>query len=338
MNSEVLSWLSTVLKTQAGSIQLHPLTPDASSRRYFRVTQNSVTQGVLCVESPFDEKDHAFLNLHKVWREGGLRVPSIIAIKGGLGLILQEDLGDTSLQSFLSRGYSPWSLNGATRATVDGRLRREFSSFILDDLVKISKLPKHPFKLKFDRSKLGFEWGWTWQHLIAPAIQEDVRPKMLQDWVQVTLQNSTFLEAYAHVPTHRDFHSRNIMVKDNSPYYIDFQDGRLGTCYYDLVSYLYDSYLPYDASFEAEILSQFHDKMNIPYNAKLYLAQVIQRTLKAAGSFASFKRLKQDDRYVGYISPTLKLSLMAIKRLNAPEYFKLATLIERILVEGHYNV
>jgi aminoglycoside/choline kinase family phosphotransferase len=338
MNKEVLEWLSSVLKISTESIDLHPLTPDASSRRYFRVLRDSVTQGVLCVENPFDEWDHPFLNLQKVWSRGGLQTPAIIAVNGKLGLILQEDLGDLSLQSFLSGGSSAWSLTGANSVKIDGRLRLEFSNFIIDDLVKISRLPKNSFKLKFDRSKLGFEWGWTWQHLISPTIKEDLSKEVMQDWSDVALQNSIFLEAHASVPTHRDFHSRNIMVKVGYPCYIDFQDGRLGTCYYDLASYLYDSYLPYDSSFESEILAKFHDKMKIPYNSKLYLAQVVQRTLKVAGSFASFKRLKNDDRYLSYILPTLKLSLMAIERMNVPEYFKLAVLIERILSERYYNV
>jgi len=315
MTNDWLAWVEACLGEK--NLELRLLTPDASHRRYYRVTNaNQKSLGVLCVEEPFNPEDHSFLNLQRVWSQAGIRVPEILNINARLGLILQSDLGDLSLQSYLSGSVDSWSLGPAKIPSISLDNRRRVTELIISDIVKIQKLERHHFKLNFDKSKFGFEWGWTWQHLVEPNLSDCEIKNFITDWQKETLSISSLLEDHIEVPTHRDLHSRNIMIVDGFPFYIDFQDGRLGTHYYDLISLLFDSYLPFDSQFESEMREMFCSLSNVSFNYVIYYLQAIQRTLKACGSFASFKRLKSDERYQGYIRPTLIMTKYALNCLQ----------------------
>jgi hypothetical protein len=315
MNKDWVTWLETSLGVN--HVELSMLTPDASQRRYYRVSNSAQKSlGILCVEEPFNRNEHGFLRLQKVWSQGGIQVPEILDVNEKLGLILQTDLGDVSLQSYLSRSPRSWDQISCQISVINSDARYQVSELIIRDIVKIQNLDQVHFKLKFDKSKFGFEWGWTWQHLIEPHLSDHEIKNVIVDWQHETLRISSALENHIAVPTHRDLHSRNIMMVGNLPAYIDFQDGRLGTQYYDLVSLLFDSYLPFDSKFEVEMREKFSALINIPLNYEIYFLQVIQRTLKACGSFASFKKIKDDSRYQGYIRPTLLMTKHAINSIK----------------------
>ena len=184
------------------------------------------------------------------------------------------------------------------------------------DLDKILKLDRSTYRLRFDRSKFGFEWGWTWRYLISPVIPAAELVNYFELWQNWTLAVSLYLEEYAQYPTHRDLHSRNILILNDRPFYIDFQDGRLGSQYYDLISLVYDSYLPFSEEFEQVCLEYFLKKQSKLFDSELYWVQIAQRTLKAAGSFASFAYLKKDYRYQSYIRPTLDLTLRSLSKIQ----------------------
>jgi len=330
MNREIFDCLAHKFDKDINEIKLLPLTPDASSRSYFRFQIQKNTIGILCLSAPFVREEHTFLRLREVWSDGGIKVPKILFVEPRLGLVLQEDLGDISLQSFVSGEKKVWTSEGGFMASINQNLRHKLSDLIFDDLVKIRKLPKSDFFYLFDRSKLGFEWGWTWQHLVEPSLAKEDFGSLSFSWCDFTEEISKLLESSANTPTHRDLHSRNIMIKEGVPFYIDFQDGRLGTCYYDIISYLYDSYLPFDEDLEGKMLERYHSITGLRFDSRLYYCQVLQRTLKAAGSFAGFDRLKGDSRYVPYIGPTLTLALRALANLNTPKTAGVQRLITKM--------
>jgi aminoglycoside/choline kinase family phosphotransferase len=111
------------------------------------------------------------------------------------------------------------------------------------------------------------------------------------------------------VITHRDFHSRNVMVKDGQFIFIDFQDARWGVPQYDLVSLLEDCY--YDIHEEnRQRLKRYyfenldpaiHGQKNYEQFEALYDDMTIQRVFKAVGSFCYIYNWRKDDRYLKYI-------------------------------------
>jgi len=122
------------------------------------------------------------------------------------------------------------------------------------------------------------------------------------------------LASLSRVLCHRDYHSRNIMIKDSDPVIIDFQDARFGIRQYDLVSLLEDCYY--------ELFDENVDKLKKYYweNTKksgdiqssfekfcyYYDLMAIQRTFKAIGSFSYIYHQRKDKRYLKYISHSME--------------------------------
>src|SRR5262245_12038665 len=88
------------------SVHVEALTPDASTRTYFRISQKRGSSETLIVSlypAPFNPKDNSFLDVTRLFSKAGLPVPKVIDVKGTEGIILQEDLGDCSLAQWLEQ-------------------------------------------------------------------------------------------------------------------------------------------------------------------------------------------------------------------------------------------
>jgi aminoglycoside/choline kinase family phosphotransferase len=125
---------------------------------------------------------------------------------------------------------------------------------------------------------------------------------------------------------HRDYHSRNLMIKRDRMRVIDFQDARMGAMQYDLVSLLRDSYVNMSDSMAQALLEDYLAKGRefLPPGFSreqfdyIYELQTIQRCFKACGSFASFYNQRKDTRYLKYLSNTLRRVLKSLTEF--PEY------------------
>lgn len=124
------------------------------------------------------------------------------------------------------------------------------------------------------------------------------------------------LAAEPKVLTHRDFHSRNVMVLPQGPEFvmIDFQDARMGPAQYDLVSLLRDSYYQLEETQVQRLLSYYVVRFEAISGKALsrerfqevFDYMTIQRNFKAIGSFASFMNRRNDPAYLKYIGNTFE--------------------------------
>lgn len=120
---------------------------------------------------------------------------------------------------------------------------------------------------------------------------------------------------------HRDYHSRNLMLKLGRIYVIDFQDARTGPIQYDLVSLVHDSYVNLWPESIDTILEDYKDKAEAvgPKGVirsdfeSVFKLQTIQRCFKACGSFTSFFNMRKDTRYLKYIKNTATLVEKSLK-------------------------
>ncbi|RYZ83265.1 MAG: hypothetical protein EOP06_20295, partial [Proteobacteria bacterium] len=134
------------------------------------------------------------------------------------------------------------------------------------------------------------------------------------------------LDAEPKKIAHRDYHSRNLMIKLDEMKVIDFQDARLGPIQYDLVSLFKDSYVNMSEEMTATLMDYYLDesKAYLPKDFSrahfdhVYELQSLQRCFKACGSFASFFNLRDDRRYLKYLEGTLKRVVSSLERF--PEY------------------
>ncbi|MEZ4814903.1 MAG: phosphotransferase [Bdellovibrionota bacterium] len=133
-------------------------------------------------------------------------------------------------------------------------------------------------------------------------------------------ENAEYLAARPRVLCHRDFHSRNLLVKGDQLFAIDFQDARMGPITYDLVSLLWDPYAYLKEDFRQTLLSEWKEKTLLPGEDATSIDEEIhrmkiQRLLKAIGNYSSFYLDKKNPSCFPYIEAALADTLSSYRAL-----------------------
>jgi aminoglycoside/choline kinase family phosphotransferase len=290
-------------RTQIKTVQVSKMTGDASTRRYYRVTVEDDQEAyVVCLDHPSGEAENNFTSIQKILAENGCQVPRIFDQRLEKGYLLEEDLGN---RTFLTEV--------ALCRTADEEF--DYYQRALDELIKIqsidpSRYPKAAFNsYSFDTKKLMQEVRLTHEFFLQGYLNVEVTPvdaKILEEHFAEICRE---LSSRKMVLTHRDYHSRNIMMKNDHLHVIDFQDARLGIPQYDLVSLLEDCYYKVAASSKEKLKDYYWTHfMQKDYGAQTreefehyYDYMAIQRIYKAIGSFAYIYQTRSDTRYLKYI-------------------------------------
>ena len=144
--------------------------------------------------------------------------------------------------------------------------------------------------------------------------------------------------------SHRDYHSRNVMLKLNKLKVIDFQDARMGPVQYDLVSLFKDSYVNLNQNSIQTLMFYYLDRrkefiaqpVDLEHFNYIYELQSVQRCFKACGSFASFWMARKDTRYLKYLNPTLERVQTSIAHFPDLKEFS-DLLVQSGVYETDYN-
>lgn len=294
------------------------LAGDASARKYFRVIYEQDTY-VLMSWEPFDADKYPFINVLRHFEASGVNVPKIKKIGADLGLLLLEDLGDLTLErKFWESANQEYSWDYYKKS--------------LDEIIKIhttatlSPKPTIAKEIMFDTAKFLWELNYAREHLIEGVLKFQLKDKTATDLQKAFTDIAERLHNEPKVICHRDYHSRNLMIKLDEVYVIDFQDARLGPIQYDLVSLLKDSYVDINDDYADKMLNYYFDNTPFMQDRKLskeqfnviYELQSVQRCFKACGSFASFMNTRNDRRYAKYLNGTLKRVMRSLTHF--PEY------------------
>lgn len=327
ISEEACSGFATFLKQVLGSdkFEVFQLAGDASARRYYRVVLGPESW-VLMVWEPFvDDGTYPFLSVRDHFSKHSIAVPNVVGKSPDKGLILLEDLGDLTLERKFWENQNQQLVVPYYRQTIDELIKIHYpATFDRTDCTA--------FKIEFDVEKLLWELNYGREHLLVKFCGirfSDTEKKALD---QVFLDICTILHAEPKFIAHRDYHSRNVMLKLGKARVIDFQDARLGPVQYDLVSLLRDSYVNIEPAIANSLINYYLERrselkstyaledISIEKFMRIYEIQTIQRCFKACGSFASFYNLRSDTRYLKYIEHTLqtvKRSLLGFKEYQA---------------------
>ena len=315
--------------------EVSPLQGDASDRRYYRLHFTTAVDGItslvlMRLAQPYTSGELPFVNVQRYLSVNRLPVPDILWDDSGHGFILLEDLGDVTLEA---------ALQGASREQTADWYRQA-----LDILLRLQYPPSEAprtscvaFCLAFDVEKLMWELDFFLTHMIKQLCAQRLAPAD-----EATLRGqfwkiAAMLARQPRVLTHRDYHSRNLMLRQDRLRVIDFQDARLGPCQYDLASLLYDSYVVLPADLRQELLTYYlkqktaRDGHTIDHEAfaQMFDYMCLQRHLKALGTFAFQTAVKHTQRYMTAIPPTL--SYIRTNLARHPELCQLSDLLEAYL-------
>jgi N-acetylmuramate 1-kinase len=279
---------------------------DASSRQYFRVTGTNCSS-VACYDPALNASStetYPFLVLHTLLSRYALPVPAIMAVNAEKNLLLLEDCGDLLLQNIF---------NSSIEQTIPDRYRE-----IIDILVRLQAIKRHnnqiPFSLSFDKEKLMFEFDFFIQYglldYFAPAFDQELVGKLRYEFEIIA---ELLVNPQHFVLNHRDFHSRNILIHQNKPVIIDFQDARMGLPQYDAVSLIKDSYIKLDPSLTDELKAYHYHALcgngltSMSFDEYLFYFDIMafQRNIKAIGTFCYQTRIAKNSTFEHSIAPTL---------------------------------
>ena len=287
-------------------IKILPLAGDASNRKYYRIVHDT-DSWVLMVWEPFNPEGYPFLSVLNHFSRNGVHVPKAVAMSPHEGLVLLEDLGDLTLERKYSENQNQENVIF-------------FYKMALDEIIKIhgqatqNKSNCTAFKVQFDTEKFLWELNYGKDNLILGVLKANLSPKVHSELQKNFLDICENLHKEPKVICHRDYHSRNLMIKLDKMFVIDFQDARMGPIQYDLVSLFKDSYVDMSDETVNTLMKYYLEKSKefLPANFskqhfdEIYELQSLQRCFKACGSFASFYYQRGDHRYLNYLSPALR--------------------------------
>ncbi|MEZ4742894.1 MAG: phosphotransferase [Bdellovibrionota bacterium] len=298
------------------SLKIEWLAGDGSDRCYYRLhPSNSDSSLVLMQLSGRDavalEKGgYEWIELAKILQDYNILTPKVIATLPDYAAIIIEDYGNMMLSSLLQTesGFN-YEVAAKYQLAID----------IIINFLSINKNKKQVWcSRSFDKERFEWELDFFYQKFLAPIASLDLNKSQLKIFRQESQSLAAYLAKFSKYFVHRDFHSRNLMVSENNIAVIDFQDARLGPPSYDLVSLIFDSYVPIDNSDRLDLLeyaiSSIRKKLpfaTVQNNlitdeiSNSWKPTLLQRQLKAIGSFGFLTLEKNRGDYLKYVKPAL---------------------------------
>lgn len=321
------------------TLSAEPMPGGASTRRYFRVAlpdgKSAVAMFVPDGAKPEEVQKHAhahrwpFLEVRDLLVSRGVDVPALLGDASDRGWLLLEDLTDDTLANYLARRPDEKTAL-YTRAVKD--LAR--AQIALADLPSDSVVATRAFDDDLLRWEIHHfrEWG-----LEARGITLGTDDRATFDGVADRLAQR--IAAWPRGFTHRDYQSRNLMVRANGVLtWIDFQDALLGPRVYDLVALLNDSYQTFDRPFVEARLDEYAAEAKLDAAARAELGRefdlvTVQRKLKDAGRFVFIDRVKKNPSFLPFVVPTVRKAVSSLARLrdSDPDMATLADLLHRVI-------
>lgn len=310
--------------------KIDEIASSGSNRRYYRLhdEDGSTLIGVI---GPCKEENSAFIYLADHFRKAGLAVPTVVAVSPEKDVYLQTDLGDDSI----------------FKAIEKGRLTKSFSPQEKELLIKtIRVLPDIQFKgaigldfsqcfpsAQFDVRSIMWDLNY-FKYCFLKAVGLEFDENRLEDdfhamaEVLMRSQSSTFM--------YRDFQSRNVMLKDGTPYFIDFQGGRKGPFYYDVASFLWQAKAGFPQSLRDELISEYIEALRKykPVDTAYFNEQlrhfVLFRTLQVLGAYGFRGYFEKKPHFMQSVPYALD-NLRELLEQDFPEYPYLTQMLRRLV-------
>jgi aminoglycoside/choline kinase family phosphotransferase len=266
------------------SVTVESLPPSGSYREYIRLTSPHFK--AIGTWNEDEKENNAFVEFSKHFRDKGIKVPEIYEYKPSECIYLQEDLGNETLYSFLSevREFEGFS----------DRIIRIYRKVVLE-LPKIQIVAgldlNYDFcypRNAFDRQSMMWDLNYFKYYFLKLA-KIAFNEQLLED--DFTTFTDYLLKAESNFFMFRDFQSRNIMLVENEPWFIDYQGGRQGALQYDLASLLYDSKADIPQNIREELIVDYLDELEKIHKVdrneflQYFYGYVLIRMMQAMGAY-----------------------------------------------------
>ena len=285
MNDNSLALLKAQFEKITGIVPVSCvlLPQTASNRKYYRMSSEKVS--FIGAFNPDVKENRAFVSFSHTFASLGLKVPEVLSVSDDYTTYLQTDIGDETLFSFLQK----------KRAQVFPASVIEKYKQVLSELPRFQKLggehidfSKSYPRAAFDKQSMMWDlnyFKYYFLKLSGVAFDEQLLENDYTVFVDYLLSEKSDYFLY------RDFQSRNIMLKNNEIYFIDYQGGRKGPLQYDVASLLYDAKADIPEEIRKELLDYYLDRLAeyVDIDRKAFVekfyAFVLIRIMQAMGAY-----------------------------------------------------
>jgi aminoglycoside/choline kinase family phosphotransferase len=297
--------------------EINELPSSGSNRRYFRITGSKTLIGV---SGTSREENGAFIYMANHFRRKGLPVPEVYCWNDSKSFYLQEDLGDTLLFDAIEKGRK-------SRVFDENERRLLHKTIALLPSMQVTGAHDFDFSCCYPQpafNQRSILWDLNYfKYCFLKATGMDFQENRLEDDFQklsdvlLCTTSDTFL--------YRDFQSRNVMIKDGEPWFIDFQGGRKGPVYYDVASFLWQAKANFPDDLKKELLTGYMTALSkyLPVNETDFRNQlrhfVLFRTLQVLGAYGFRGYFEKKPHFIQSVPFAIE-NLRRLLRDDFPEY------------------
>ena len=322
------------LPTDKTSIITKELTPNGSKRKFFRIEFNGDSIIVMHYGHKKVENTY-YANILLFLKNLGINVPKLIYKDSSSNALFLEDLGNKTLYS-------------VCRTEINEETKIELYQKALDQIIKLhlkgkKSYQKKPFPIsQFFNYKL-YRWESSYFeencliNYFRLSLEKEEKTKLYKDFRSLAQR----LSREKMCLIHRDFQSKNIMVKNGQIYLIDFQGMRFGLPHYDLASLLYDPYVTLSPQMRNNLYSYYVENIerqqknspesiiNLNNFIEAYRYSAIQRLMQALGAYGYLGLKLEKREFLSYIPQAIKNLRLVLKEVDGLD--RLKKLITRLM-------
>lgn len=254
VNKTVIETIKQCYHQYAGhmptNIEILPLS--GSNRQYYRVYTH--TNSIIATYNEDQRENSAFLHLSQVFANHQLPVPTVLYTAPDKNIYFQTDLGNEQLFDVLVNEGED-AAKALYKLSILQLISLQTSA---TDHINYSHCYPRP---EFDAQSIQWDlnyFKYYFLKLAGVAFDEELLETDFRNLI-------AFLTSYPpSVFMLRDCKSKNIMINNNKPYFIDYQGGRKGYPQYDLASLMYEAITGLSESFRHEMLAYY--KQHFPFD------------------------------------------------------------------------
>ena len=244
-------------RVPAGQVQPLQGQLGGSGRRIVRLSAERDGKNVRAIGILYDvrEENVAFLEFSRHFRRHGLPVPEIYGEDLGQGAYLEQDLGDVTLFEFLSQHRSGPAIAGPALEAY-----RKVVAFLPRFQVEAGRDLNYKVcypRASFDRQSIAWDLNYFKYYFLRLAGIPFNEQALEDDFGRLT---KFLLSANRDYFLYRDFQSRNVMLWEGEPFFLDYQGGRKGALQYDIASLLYDAKADLPPELRQQLLDLYIDQ------------------------------------------------------------------------------
>ena len=287
-------------------VTLRPMQASGSPRQYYRLAAAGKT--VVGAFNPDLKENDAFLYLSGHFRSAGLPVPEILAEKREQGIYLLTDLGNRSLFGMITENEHHHALSGDLYELLVSTVRM-LPHFQVRAGMDIDYSRCYPAE-SFDRRSIMWDLNYFKYYILKTSGITFDEQALEKDFERFA---SRLEQAGCGHFMYRDFQSRNVMIHNGSPWFIDYQGGRRGPLQYDLASFLYQVKAGFSESQRMALLDAYLDELSrlAPVSREGFMEYfyhfVYLRLFQVLGAYGFRGLFEKRPHFAGSLAPALSL-------------------------------